>query len=83
MTSKVRDNWDTPTTWSDVAQAQTAEKLFDITCTIGSVYAGGTEDPYELAFKLIARHGADGTFDFPREDGRMVHLTIQTDAPIQ
>jgi|SRR5688572_30420273 len=51
-------------------QAPEPQKLFDITCVIGSVYAGGTEDPRMVAFALIGQAGHDGDFTFPNPDGK-------------
>lgn len=55
------------------AEAPTSDegKLFDITCVIGSVYRDDNSGftPREVAFLMIARHGADGVFHFPNEDG--------------
>lgn len=55
---------------------------FDITCTIGHVsftHDGG-EDPKTVAFRMIAEHGAEGTFSFPAEDGGMLHVTVEHEA---
>lgn len=77
----------TPTTWDDAQVSpydayQTPPqptKLFDITCVIGSVYAGGGDlTPREAAFLMIARHGADGLFVFPNEDGSLNHIDVAT-----
>ena len=57
-------------------------KLFDITCVIGSVYEGQSEfTPREVAFLMIARHGADGTYTFPNEDGSINSLDVATVNP--
>jgi len=53
-------------------------KLFDVTCVIGSVYDGGTEDPTIVAFRMIAEHKADGTFTFPNIDLDTISVTVQT-----
>jgi hypothetical protein len=56
----------------------TTEKLFDITCVVGSVYRGGTDDPRVVAFQLIGAHQADGTFTFPDSVGGMIQVTVHT-----
>ena len=57
-------------------------KLFDITCTIGSVYQDENGMPARYAaFLLIAEHGADGTYEFPNEDGSINHITVETLSP--
>lgn len=61
-------------------------KLFDITCVVGSVYAGDSDlTPREAAFLMIARHGnqAGATFTFPNEDGTLNHITVETSDPDQ
>jgi hypothetical protein len=53
---------------------------FDVTCVIGTVYLGdGDKTPRQAAFDLIATHGTDGTFNFPNEDGRTIHVTVETE----
>lgn len=62
------------------ADVQESDKLFDITCVVGSIYRGGGNGltPREAAFLLIARHGADGLFVFPNEDGSLNHIDVAT-----
>lgn len=58
------------------------KKLFDITCTIGSVYSSPDgQDPRAVAFQMIAMHGADGHYTFPNEDGSINHVTVETELP--
>lgn len=54
-------------------------KLFDVTCVIGTVYATDHDgmDPREVAFNMIAHHGAEGTYSFPREQGGIEHVTVE------
>lgn len=43
---------------------------FDVTCLVGHVSFGeGQDSPIEAAMKLIGRHGAEGEYRFPHEDG--------------
>lgn len=46
-------------------------KLFDITCTVGSVYTdpNGTATAYVMALTIIGEHGAPGEYSFPLENG--------------
>lgn len=55
-------------------------KLFDVTCVLGSVYEdmNGQHTPREAAFNLIAHHGADGQYEFPLENGDILHVTVET-----
>ena len=55
-------------------------KLFDITCVIGSVYAGGDMNPKDAAFLTISEYDKDGTFSFPIE-GKVLSLTVETNPP--
>lgn len=53
-------------------------KLFDVTCTIGSVYEGqGDVTPYQAAFLLIARHDAEGQFRFPNDGPGETIVTVE------
>src|ERR1044072_2947703 len=55
-------------------------KLFDITCVVGSVYSGGDEDPYLVAFRMIAQHSQGsgyGEYSFPNLDGDLIHVNIE------
>lgn len=51
---------------------------FDVTCIIGHVDLTGTGDetPDEAAFRLIGQHRAEGTYNFPHEDGRTISVTV-------
>lgn len=53
-------------------------KLFDITCTVGSVYAdpNGTATAYVAALTLIGEHGAPGEYSFPLDDERTCIVNI-------
>ena len=53
------------------------EKLFDVTCVIGSVRSGGDQSPMQAAFALIADHQAEGQFRFPGEDGGEIVVTVE------
>lgn len=60
------------------------EKLFDITCVVGTVYAGGTANPRSVAFDMIAAHtegfrGAEAKFTFPNEDGSLNHIYVSVE----
>jgi hypothetical protein len=51
---------------------------FDVVCTIGRVEFGtGDMSPYVAAFVLIAEHDANGTFQFPNEDGTITSVTVE------
>lgn len=52
---------------------------FDVTCIVGHVdfSDNGTEPAEVTAFRLIAMHGAEGTFQFPHEDGRTISVTVE------
>jgi hypothetical protein len=67
-----------------VSNVQLEEKLFDVTCVVGSVYrsnAYGTS-PRVAAFRLIAEHGVDGHFVFADHEGRYItHVTVSTEQP--
>lgn len=72
---------DSPVTSNDDradSQHPSGSKLFDITCIVGTVFAGGTQDPRVAAFALIGEHGADGEFTFPDEDGATIHVSVYT-----
>lgn len=50
---------------------------FNVVCTIGRIEFGeGDVSPYEAAFSLIGRHGADGDYEFPAEDGGTVFVFV-------
>jgi hypothetical protein len=53
--------------------------LFDVTCIVGSVELDPTSDqsPVEAAFALIAKHDAEGTYQFPHGDGRTYSITVE------
>ncbi len=64
----------------DAYEAVQPLKLFDVTCVVGSVYAGDSDfTSREIAFLMIARHGADGEFTFPNEDGTINHVHVETE----
>jgi hypothetical protein len=71
----------TPTPTYDGGHKNVNEKLFDITCIIGSVFSGGDEDPRIVAFRMIGEHNADGEFSFPNEDGSICHVGVYTENP--
>lgn len=53
---------------------------FDVTCVIGTVSLtdDGTGDPPGIvAMRMIAEHDAEGTYRFPRADGREQVVTIE------
>lgn len=60
------------------AAPTTGDKLFDITCVVGSVYRGvhGDLSPREVAFLMIARADHDGEFHFPNEDGLDICVAV-------
>lgn len=62
-------------------ESQGPQKLFDITCVVGSVYTGGDEDPRVVAFHLIGQAGHDGAFSFPDLDGSIIHVEVSTEPP--
>lgn len=55
-------------------------KLFDVTCVLGSVYEdmNSQHTPREAAFNLIAVHNADGVYEFPLENGDILHVVVET-----
>jgi hypothetical protein len=55
---------------------------FDVVCTIGRVEFDqlGEYTPFEAAMLLIARHGSDGTFEFPTASGG-THTVITESTP--
>ena len=62
------------------------DKLFDVTCVIGSVYANSdryeqARTAHEAAMLLITRHDAEGHYTFPLPDGGTAHVTIEFDHP--
>lgn len=67
-----------PSEVESATQAYGPEKLFDITCTVGSVYVGGILSPRVVAFQLIAEHGADGEYSFPNQDGTTTMVAVAT-----
>lgn len=74
--SKHRAPWDTEAVAATYPTSDDPQKLFDITCVVGSVYKGGTEDPRVVAFELIARSGHDGEFSFPNPNGDGTTLLV-------
>jgi hypothetical protein len=57
---------------------------FTFQVVVESVVGEVTVDPYgdgpsprEAAFILIARHGDEGRYSFPLEDGKTEHITIE------
>lgn len=57
---------------------------FDVTATIGSVRFGeGEMSPVEAALQIIGRHGAEGEYRFPHEDGGhwVVRMNHEEDKP--
>lgn len=77
-------DWDSPATAPapTVSNGATTDpdKLFDITCIVGSVYKSDSSGltPNEAAFLLIARHGADGEYQFPAEHGGTINVGVFT-----
>jgi len=61
-----------------LAKRRASRPSFDVTCTIGTVYLDGNGDqtPLQAAMLLIADHGAEGEFRFPREEGGVVVVTV-------
>ena len=50
---------------------------FDVVCTIGRVELGEYgPNPEVAAYMLIAEHGAQGTYRFPRADGTTAVVTV-------
>lgn len=59
------------------AKIRPGDKLFDVTCVIGTVVAGDEEmSPHEAAFLLIAQHDAPGTYVFPCANGDEVSVSV-------
>ena len=55
---------------------------FDVVCAIGHVRFGeGEQSPVEAAMTLIARHGAEGVYRFPHEDGGDWVVAVEFDQP--
>lgn len=51
---------------------------FDVTCVVGRVTFDEGDIPANVAaFMLIAQHGAEGVFTFPREDGSVQRVTVE------
>jgi len=51
---------------------------FDVTCTIGRVTFGeGDVSPMVAAFQLIGEYGGNGAYQFPAEDGGIMHVDVQ------
>lgn len=69
-------------------QPTDGDKLFDITCTIGSVYrdAHANFSARTMAFIMIADHTSGdgspgGTYQFPNEDGSINYVTVEVTPP--
>jgi hypothetical protein len=57
---------------------------FDVTVehVVGSVsFTAGGDHPHVTAFRIIADADEDGVYRFPREDGSMQKVTVETVLP--